>query len=244
MNTIISANDFVLKLIVNTDLEKIKELNRENFQDFINSVTKEELKKGQHDLKSSQYNFHVSNGEEHLIYNTLYNSFIRLEGDEYNDFVLCNTESSLSENLTENGLWISSDIDEFEKIFADYKINCQYKLFVMDRCFETWLLGNRAAYPKDCESDNFYQYAQFYNVSTSDPEKMNAPESITNISMYHLKYLQEMLHSSSLHVNYSKKSPLAVSTEEYYKELKIRVEITEDLHSLASFFDFLSSIFL
>ena len=139
---------------------------------------------------------------------------------------------------------IQSDINEFEKIFADYKINCQHKLFVMDRCFETWLLGNRAAYPKDCESGNFYQYAQFYNVSTSDPEKMNAPESITNISMYHLKYLQEMLHSSSLHVNYSKKSPLAVSTEEYYKELKIRVEITEDLHSLASFFDFLSSIFL
>lgn len=136
---------------------------------------------------------------------------------------------------------IQSDIDEFEKIFAGYKINCQPKLFVMDRCFETWLLGNRAAYPKDCESDNFYQYAQFYNVSTSDPEKMNAPESITNISMYHLKYLQEMLHSSPLHVNYSKKSPLAVSTEEYYKELKIRVETTKDLRSLDNFFDFLKN---
>ena len=139
---------------------------------------------------------------------------------------------------------IQSDIDEFEKIFADYKINCQHKLFVMDRCFETWLLGNRAAYPKDCESGSFYQYAQFYNVSISDPENMNAPEPITNISMYHLKYLQEMLRSSPLHVNYSKKSPLAVSTKKYYEELKIRVETTKDLRSLANFFGFFKNFII
>ena len=139
---------------------------------------------------------------------------------------------------------IQSDIDEFEKIFAHYKINCQHKLFVMDRCFETWLLGNRAAYPKSCESGNFYQYAQFYNVSTNDPEKMNAPESITNISMYHLKYLQEMLRSSPLHVNYSKKSPLAVSTEAYYKEVKTRIETTKDLRSLANFFGFFKNFII
>lgn len=136
---------------------------------------------------------------------------------------------------------IQADIDDFEKIFADYDLDYQHKLFVMNRCFETWLLGNRSAYPKNSESGNFYNYSQFYNVSTSDPEKMNAPEFISNISLYHLKYLQEMLRCS-LHMNYSKKSPLGVSTREYYGELLNRVKTTEDLRSLADFFDFIESI--
>ena len=136
---------------------------------------------------------------------------------------------------------IHADIDEFEKIFADYDSGYRHKLFVMDRCFETWLLGNRSAFPKNCESGNFYNYSQFYNVSTSDPEKMNAPEPITNISLYHLKYLQEMLRCS-LHMNYSKRSPLVVSTREYYGELLNRVKTTEDLRSLADFFDFIESV--
>ena len=99
---------------------------------------------------------------------------------------------------------IQADINEFEKIFADYDLGYRHKLFLMNRCFETWLLGNRSAYPENCESGNFYHYSQFYNVSISDPEEMNAPAFISNISMYHLKYLQEMLRCS-LHTNYSKK---------------------------------------
>ena len=136
---------------------------------------------------------------------------------------------------------IQADIYDFEKIFADYDLGYRHKLFVMDRCFETWLLGNRSAFPKNSESGNFYHYSQFYNVSTSDPEKMNAPEPITNISLYHLKYLQEMLRCS-LHMNYSKRSPLVVSTREYYGELLNRVKTTEDLRSLADFFDFIESV--
>ena len=136
---------------------------------------------------------------------------------------------------------IQADIGEFEKIFADYDLGYRHKLFLMNRCFETWLLGNRSAYPENCESGNFYNYSQFYNVSTSDPEKMNAPAFISNISMYHLKYLQEMLRCS-LHTNYSKKSPLVVSTREYYGELINRVKSTADLRSLADFFDFIENI--
>ena len=101
----------------------------------------------------------------------------------------------------------------------------------MNRYFETWLLGNRSAYPKNCESGNFYNYYQFYNVSTSDPEKMNASEFMTNISMYHLKYLQEMLRCS-LHMNYSKRSPLVVSTREYYAELITHVKTTESVSKI------------
>ena len=136
---------------------------------------------------------------------------------------------------------IQADINEFEKIFADYDLGYRHKLFLMNRCFETWLLGNRSAYPENCESGNFYHYSQFYNVSISDPEKMNAPAFISNISMYHLKYLQEMLRCS-FHTNYSKKSPLVVSTREYYEELLNRVKTTNDLRSLADFFDFIENV--
>lgn len=130
MNTIISANEFVLKLFSNVESEEIAALNQENFQGFMNNVYKSDLIVQPY-LKRSRYNFHVQNGDEHLIYNTLYNSFVRLEGNEYDDFISCSSESPLSDNLIENGLWISQGINEFEKyiLLSDTFNRCMTRPF-------------------------------------------------------------------------------------------------------------------
>lgn len=113
MNTIISANEFVLKLFSNSE-PLSQEINQENFQSFVNSTQTSKLNVPEK-IKCSRYNFHLENEYEHLIYNTLYNSFVRLEGNEFNELISCNSESTLKENFIENGLWISDEIDEFEK---------------------------------------------------------------------------------------------------------------------------------
>lgn len=114
MNTIISANEFVLKLFANTEPEEIHSLDRDNFQGFMKNINDSDLIVQPH-FTRSRYNVHASNGDEHLIYNTLYNSFVRLEGNEYGDFLSCDSGSPLSDDFLGNGLWISDSVDEFGK---------------------------------------------------------------------------------------------------------------------------------
>lgn len=135
---------------------------------------------------------------------------------------------------------IRADMDAFQTIFERYHVPFDYKLMVMDRCFETWLLGNRAAYPQDNMRESFVPFAGFYNVSVNDPEKMLRPMGWTlSVSRYHGRYLQEMLRSSTPKMNYSKRSPGAVTEENYWKEMCLRVEQTKDLRSFAEFLYFL-----
>ncbi|MBQ3444964.1 MAG: hypothetical protein IJG33_17160 [Selenomonadaceae bacterium] len=151
-----------------------------------------------------------------------------------NYFIVCwDTDANETEEITTK--------KAFEEIFSRYKAKCELKLFVMNRCFETWLLGNCPVYYSSCKNEKFLPFAKFYNIGEHDPENMNAPEN-KNISHYHLTYLQEMLRYSYLKKNYSKGSPLAVSTKEYYNELYSRINKTEDLKTFRAFVDFLQSI--
>lgn len=136
---------------------------------------------------------------------------------------------------------IESEKKYFESVFIRYSVKYRYKIFVLDRCFETWLLGNRSVCLSASISKNFKPYLDFYDVTSDDPEKMNSPNEFSSVSAYHLKYLQEMLHCSENKKNYSKGSPLAVSTKEYFQELCLRTEKTADLRSFKKFLDFLKS---
>jgi len=131
---------------------------------------------------------------------------------------------------------------EYEKIFQDINPKYNYKLFAMNHCFETWLLGNRAAFPKRNHiTEQFNAFAEFYNVSKDDPECMNAPSNYNSSSKYHTRYLKEMLRNT-YHRNYSKSKPMFVSTEAYFNELISRIEETDDLRSFYEFIQFLRSI--
>ena len=135
---------------------------------------------------------------------------------------------------------IESDIGFFKSIFDKHQVKFNYRIFIIDRCFETWLLGNCAKYVSASISEKFKPYSNFYDVSLYAPEKMNAPPNYS-IPKYHCSYLQEMLRNAKDKKNYSKGSPLAVSTREYFDELYYRARNTTDLKSFRAFLDFLES---
>lgn len=69
--------------------------------------------------KKSEYNFIQQNGESYLIYNTLYNSLVRLNEQEfciYNQTE--NFDCETANSFIENGLWVDSEIDEKRKYLA------------------------------------------------------------------------------------------------------------------------------
>ena len=66
--------------------------------------------------KKSIYNYVQQNGEYYLIYNTLYNSLVRLSEEEYIKFSnIEDSEDELSSAFVENGLWVEKNINEKDK---------------------------------------------------------------------------------------------------------------------------------
>lgn len=130
---------------------------------------------------------------------------------------------------------VNSIIEKYIKD-KDYHIDFTYKVFVRNHCFETWLLGNRSLFPEERPSGDFQKYYDSYNVKDSDPEMMTVPQNVQEtIASYHFHYLHEMCRYNK--IRYSKKKPMIMAKEEYFNQLKIRIEST---HHLRSFFEFYS----
>lgn len=131
---------------------------------------------------------------------------------------------------------VKRTVAEFESRFHGLSEEYEHIILPMRKCFETWLLGNRAAYP-DPPAGAFAEDARFYDVSRDDPERMEKPEAFeASTSMYHFRYLQRMLRASC-RTNYSKGHPMFVSREEYFRELQKRVEQTDDLETFRTLMD-------
>lgn len=63
--------------------------------------------------KHSFYNIHFDNPKRHIIYNTLYNTLVRLNDDEYSEFNFKGSScEALKESFVSNGLWIEEGLDE------------------------------------------------------------------------------------------------------------------------------------
>lgn len=127
---------------------------------------------------------------------------------------------------------------EYIKINTQLK-NCQFLIIEQEICIESWLLGNRAVYPKD--NAEFVGFELFYNVAIQDPERMLKPDNFTgSLPAYHHDYLKKMLAING--INYSKKLTGGVTTPEYFAELQKRINETSHLASLKNFFSFCESI--
>lgn len=80
--------------------------------------------------KQSFYNIHSRNPEGHIVYNTLYNSLVRLTDSEYAAlcFQTC-ADKELEEEFIANGLWVGENIDETDryinlsKLFRNISMN-------------------------------------------------------------------------------------------------------------------------
>ncbi len=69
--------------------------------------------------KKSEFNYVQQNGDYCLVYNTLYNSLVRLDKKEFDRFdQLEDFEDEFSSLLVENGLWVDAEVDERTRYLA------------------------------------------------------------------------------------------------------------------------------
>lgn len=69
--------------------------------------------------KKSEFNYIQENKDNVLVYNTLYNSLVRLDRDEYRAYLGDSKASQKLENqLVENGLWVEAALDERGRYLA------------------------------------------------------------------------------------------------------------------------------
>lgn len=137
------------------------------------------------------------------------------------------------------------DIEYMVNKFRDIFINNdfmedRYRVFIMKKCFETWLIGNRSKYPSEIDMKQFIEYHRFYNASIDDPELMDKPDNFSgNGAHYHLSYLQNMLDDAGFN-HYSKRKPMAVSREDYLRGMLERIDNTDDMKTFRQLVDFIA----
>ncbi len=115
----------------------------------------------------------------------------------------------------------------------------EFTIILQTMCLETWFLGNRSIFPSVYSSE-FKPYADYYNVSEADPEKMQAPWEESSIGGYSKKYLKKMLNESSK--TYSVSQVKHVTTKEYIDQMDQRLEETGHIHSYHYFKDFMREL--
>lgn len=129
---------------------------------------------------------------------------------------------------------IQSDQAMFVSYFQQADVPYSFCVLPMKRCFETWLLGNQAAWPTVITAD-FAPFANHYPVNRKDPEDMGRSADFQGSnSMYHFRYLQKMLRCS-VRKNYSKRSPGYVTNSAYLSGICSRATMTDDIESFRNF---------
>ena len=138
---------------------------------------------------------------------------------------------------------------ERRKAITTHKINsysqslcCPFKIFVQNKCIETWLLGNRAIFPNEY-SKNFRPFIHHYNVSILDPELMEMDQRrvVNTNALYHERYLRQMMQEIGHRYSKSRPDPMMYSPD-FILGLQERVNGTNHLRSLKEFFDFIETL--
>ena len=154
-----------------------------------------------------------------------------------------------SENLTvdERLLNIQNKISSL-----NHKYNVEYPIipFVVDCCFETWLLGNRDLFPSQSPESTspFFPYYNFYDVSVNNPELMPADENNPQYPDYHFhskadfhfRYFHELCRHNR--IRYSKNNPKAVNKFEFFEKIVQRINTTDHLNSFRKFYEYINSL--
>ena len=112
MDIIISPNDKLLTLL---SLLAKKRVIVRNLTQFINnnSFFCEDNLIGKKQFKCSEFNFHTKTSTGHIIFNTLYNTLVRLSASEYVQYRKnqCNN-TQLENDFVKNGLWVIKELQE------------------------------------------------------------------------------------------------------------------------------------
>lgn len=118
MDIIISGNSDIINLINNYSIDLSNEFSEEKIKKTLNEKNLKKVEDTEY--KCSQYNYCANKDNEYIIYNTLYNSLVRMDNVEYLKYLGQNIcEEELKSEFVDNGLWVEQNIDEF-KIYVEY----------------------------------------------------------------------------------------------------------------------------
>ncbi|MCK5742130.1 MAG: hypothetical protein KAH48_07925 [Chlorobi bacterium] len=163
---------------------------------------------------------------------------------KYSRLIICidSDESTVLERRNEV-------IEKIEEKTIALNDNCKPEIVVENRCFETWMLGNKDYYKKSLDNEKFETYQKHYNVSKSDPELMVVPTfelKYKSIGKFHKNYLKLMI------ANYMEllgrkhkigKYPKITQTPEYLSGIISRTNSEKDhLNSFRYFREILNKI--
>lgn len=132
--------------------------------------------------------------------------------------------------------------EKIKNYIESKQFKLEYKIFVCNHCFESWLLGNGMLYPENPpdEENSFYKHYNNYNIKENDPEFMKPPMGVNEtIASYHFHYLHDMCQYNK--IRYTKKKPYIAATKEYFEQLVSRIYNTPHLKSFKEFYDYFSS---
>ena len=139
-----------------------------------------------------------------------------------------------------------STIEQREKEVMDsiaslgLNINVEITVIIQRRCFETFLLGNNQAIPRQPNSQPLIDYCRYFNVITNNPEEMGTYSDNNTHSQFHAKYAIQALREKR--ICYSKSRCDGVATPEYVEKIVQRINETEHLKSFKKLADKLYEI--
>lgn len=128
-------------------------------------------------------------------------------------------------------------------------IPCDIRIFVCNRCVETWLLGCYGLYPSDLNdiSTTLVSHCNFYDIEHFDPEYMTKPpEYNKTVASYHFQYLHDLTLdiSKKYHLKnftYRKAATGCASRQDFFNSMLLRISKTPDIPTFKEFYDFIIS---
>lgn len=113
MDTIISPNEKLIAILANLKRQRVIP---ENLSRAIAIPSPTGVESFKHKLfKCSEFNLHTRTSTGHIIYNTLYNSLVRLSASEYLQYKKNQCNDSLRIEFIKNGLWVEKSLMERKK---------------------------------------------------------------------------------------------------------------------------------
>ncbi|MDP8933394.1 MAG: hypothetical protein M3N42_04435, partial [Cyanobacteriota bacterium] len=129
---------------------------------------------------------------------------------------------------------------EIEDFLTEQKLklnNAKLVLLFPNRCWQSWLLGNRKIYFLNPQEKPLLDYTRYYDVSVNCPENMGRYQDFNTHAQFHGAYLRALFEAKN--ITYSKKRPGDVLKPFYLEQLLARIQVQpEHLTTFRHFIDF------
>jgi hypothetical protein len=141
-------------------------------------------------------------------------------------------------------------VEEFEAEVQAVIASCERPLpktasvtiILQNRCIETWLLGNRAIFPRNPTNQQLREYITHFDVSTACPEQSPRFANFATHAAFHEDYLKKIFLERGSRVSYRKTDPGEAVRPHYLKELQDRSETTGHLPTFRRFIALCSEV--